>query len=71
MVPPRGIEPLHIGLQPIALPTKLERLAKAVGIEPTLRGLESLVLPLHQADVPYRRIELRLEDRESSVLPLN
>lgn len=45
-----GNDPTCIGLQPIANPSQLRTVAKAVGIEPTLRGLESLVLPLHQAD---------------------
>lgn len=32
-------------------------MAKCVGIEPTLRGLESLVLPLHQHDVGMAGLE--------------
>jgi hypothetical protein len=50
---------------------ELYTMAKCVGIEPTLRGLESLVLPLHQHDVLGERIELPLAACKTAALPLD
>ena len=46
-----GIEPTKPDWQPSSLPLAYHRVAHPEGFEPSLSGLEALVLPLHQGCV--------------------
>lgn len=65
---------LQLGYHPsLVFTAMLRTLARVVGIEPTPRGLESLVLPLHQTHTWERRRDSNPQFKayETFVLPLH